>query len=251
MWKDIDIELAKKQIIHDHTVLKNDQDCINYTQKIVNEHMDRNKPLWEFHLIENYSDKTSMVVIKMHHAFTDGIGYASLMSFINDSQFATTGSKPFPKPTLIQKIVLNLYTPYQVFIGYKLAHDIYTDDEAEKLFEIKGSPTYQNSFYGSKYINFDDIRKCYRRYPGMTFNDYMLGVISKAFHKINSKAKQLVITTPINLRDMPKSIDQMSLDNQVAGIKFTLPISDDIQSTMNTLKPELKELLHPKNVNAV
>ena len=66
------------------------------------------KPLWEFQLYEDYTETTSMVFMKMHHSFTDGIGFVCLMSCLNDEQFKTKGPKIIKEPSFFQHIVLSI-----------------------------------------------------------------------------------------------------------------------------------------------
>jgi len=42
--------------------------------------MPKDKPQWEMHLCEDYSKDTSVLFMRMHHSFTDGVGYVSMMS---------------------------------------------------------------------------------------------------------------------------------------------------------------------------
>ena len=67
LWKDIHIADAMSQIIKDDIVLKSHDEIINYCCKINNKKMDWTKPLWEFRVIENYTNSTSLIVYKIHH----------------------------------------------------------------------------------------------------------------------------------------------------------------------------------------
>ena len=78
--------------------------------------MDYSKPLWEFHLVEDFSDDLSAVIVRMHHAFTDGVGFVSMMSCMNDDKFKLKIDKKFPEPSLFQKFIFLLLTPYIINI---------------------------------------------------------------------------------------------------------------------------------------
>ena len=114
MWKDIDAETSKKQIIKCDKKIKSPEDWMNYAWEIMNEYMDFRKPLWEFHFVEDYSDDLSAIIVRLHHAFTDGIGFVSMMSCMNDDEFKLKISKSFKEPSLLQKLVVLLLTPYYI-----------------------------------------------------------------------------------------------------------------------------------------
>ncbi|RUA15511.1 MAG: wax ester/triacylglycerol synthase family O-acyltransferase [Clostridia bacterium] len=46
--------------------------------------LDRSKPLWEFHLIENLSGGGSFLVVRLHHAIADGIALMSVLMTLCD-----------------------------------------------------------------------------------------------------------------------------------------------------------------------
>ena len=75
LWKEIDPEIARKQVFKTDIELKNDEDCMQYLNQMANQKMDFTKPLWEFRLVEDYADGKSVVFYKMHHCFMDGVGF--------------------------------------------------------------------------------------------------------------------------------------------------------------------------------
>lgn len=65
-----------------------------------------------------------------------------------------------------------------------------------------------DKIYISQEMEFEKIRKCYKRFQGATFNDYMLGQLSVSldqWYKKNSisGAQKLSILSPINARPLP------------------------------------------------
>jgi len=42
--------------------------------------MDYDKPLWELELLEDYSEDSSVLFIRIHHGYVDGVGLLSFMS---------------------------------------------------------------------------------------------------------------------------------------------------------------------------
>lgn len=56
--------------------------------------LDRSKPLWEFHLIENLSGGGSFLVVRLHHAIADGIALMSVLMTLCDVE----ADAPWPEP---------------------------------------------------------------------------------------------------------------------------------------------------------
>ncbi len=56
--------------------------------------LDRSKPLWEFHLVENLLGGGSFLVVRLHHAIADGIALMSVLMTLCD----VNPDAPWPKP---------------------------------------------------------------------------------------------------------------------------------------------------------
>ncbi len=59
--------------------------------------LDRNKPLWELHLVQGLEGKRTVLISKVHHAMVDGVSGVDLMRIIMDIS-------PNPAPTVIPAI---------------------------------------------------------------------------------------------------------------------------------------------------
>ena len=53
-WKDVSADLCKSQIMKIQKQLKNDKELLEYNAELLDAYMDYSKPLWEFHLLEDY-----------------------------------------------------------------------------------------------------------------------------------------------------------------------------------------------------
>ena len=69
LWKEVDIELAREQIKKDDQQFDSEASFLEYFQHIANQKMHRTRPLFEFRLIENYTEDTSMIIFICDHAF--------------------------------------------------------------------------------------------------------------------------------------------------------------------------------------
>ena len=145
--------------------------------------MPLDKPLWEFYVLEDYTQDTSAVLARFHHSFTDGVGFVSLMSWLNDNKYWIRNTKLIPKLSLIQNILLTLAFPYFLYKMFSDSKKISTDKNAAKIREMKKDGDKYVNLFASKTFEFESIRKCYKRFEKTTFNDYMLGIVSKCLHK--------------------------------------------------------------------
>ena len=113
-WKDIHPDKALEQVIKCTKPIKSSEEWMEYACEIMQEYMDFSRPLWEFHLVEDFSEDLSAVIVRMHHSFTDGIGFVSMMSWLNDDQFKFKIDKRFKEPSIFQKLIVLLLTPYYI-----------------------------------------------------------------------------------------------------------------------------------------
>ena len=111
LWKTVDVEVALKQIIKDDKDIHTEEEVLKYYEELSNQRMDKFKPLWEFRVIENYTETTSMITFRMHHGFIDAVGFVSVMSALDDKQFSTKMDKKIKKLSLFQEIVSAITTP--------------------------------------------------------------------------------------------------------------------------------------------
>lgn len=58
--------------------------------------LDFSKPLWHFHLIEGYGDR-SVLLVRLHHAIADGIALVQVMLSMTDTQEEAPISQPTPR----------------------------------------------------------------------------------------------------------------------------------------------------------
>ncbi|MEP6902458.1 MAG: wax ester/triacylglycerol synthase family O-acyltransferase, partial [Actinomycetota bacterium] len=72
-----------------------EKDLVKLAGELLTEVMDRRKPLWELHVVENVEGNRSAMIAKVHHAMVDGISGVDLMKILFD---ITPDSVPPPKP---------------------------------------------------------------------------------------------------------------------------------------------------------
>ena len=136
LWKDVDRELSINQILEWKANLKTEVEWLEYLNNILDENMDYSKPLWEFHFVENFSKHLSVIIVRTHHSFTDAIGFASMMSWMNDDQFIHKIDKKFPSLSLIQKLILILITPFYIIYAMIVTAGITSDPNSATINDL-------------------------------------------------------------------------------------------------------------------
>ena len=64
--------------------------------QLLSQVMDRNKPLWEIHVVDGLSGGRGALIARIHHALADGIAGAAILNIMFDA--TPEGSHPIPKP---------------------------------------------------------------------------------------------------------------------------------------------------------
>jgi len=210
--------------------------------------MDFSKPLWEFDLLEDFSDDLSLVFGKMHHSFTDGIGFSSMMSLLNDEDKRFKMDKKFPEASWKTKLYRILMTPYFIISTLIKYHYLQSDPNTNKMNEINRTEKMRNKYFKSEFISFNEMQKCYKRFTKVTFNDYMLGLLGVSYDKWFRKygiegAHKLCTIIPVNMRPLPNNFSELKLGNYITSIKFELPIGENIKSNIDSVKQKLVSLL--------
>ena len=69
----------------------------DYVSEMASVGLDFTKPLWQFHLIENYHGGGSALLTRIHHCYADGIALISVMLAMTADNAAASLAKPKPK----------------------------------------------------------------------------------------------------------------------------------------------------------
>lgn len=96
-------------------------------------------------------------------------------------------------------------------------------------------------FLTTKTYDFEDLRKCYKQFDKVTFNNYVMGVLGKSIHEWYAKngvAKPgpLVMSCPVNMKPFPDSIEKVNLNNGTSAITIHLPVVGDLKEAIYTAK---------------
>ena len=241
------------QVIKDDTKLNSHEEIMEYVTNLVDidEEIDMTKPLWEFRVIEDYTQDTSLIVYKIHHCFMDGIGFSSMMSAMSDNQFASKINKEFIVPPLLTRIKGALISVVILLTTLFTKGECFSDDSAVKIVEETNESKYPMRFYASKEYDFEKVTKRYKQFPDMTFNDFVISIFGKSCNQLYKEygienAKQLGIWILINLRPLPTKYEEICLDDLFIMCPFPMQLSDDIDTVYKSIKPPTNFMKTPE-----
>src|SRR6266487_759604 len=85
----------------------------NLVGRVMSQHLDRARPLWEVWAVEGLEDGRWAMVSKVHHCMVDGVSSIDLMSLLFDSQPATPELavapwRPQPEPSGVELFTQSL-----------------------------------------------------------------------------------------------------------------------------------------------
>ena len=89
-----------------------EKELVKIAGELMTEMMDRSKPLWEIHVVENIEGHRSAMIAKVHHCMVDGISGVDLLKIIFD---LTPTAAPPPKPEIIKEETLPKDTAQMLF----------------------------------------------------------------------------------------------------------------------------------------
>ena len=70
-----------------------------FVSQLASSPLDKNRPLWQFHLIERYQGGSALVV-RIHHSYADGIALIQVLLSLTDTSREGSGSKALAKAWL-------------------------------------------------------------------------------------------------------------------------------------------------------
>ena len=222
--------------------------------RIISQILDRNKPLWEIHVIDGLKDGRCAVIWKLHHALADGISANRLLEVFLDT--TPEGSSAFPKPRqkrpaasdsaaarglagVVHTALDGLITAERGLLGLTqaLVGGLKQDGSAsllrllpELLLAVERLPFNRPCGKGRKFCwaEFDMAEvKAIREAVGGRVNDVVLAVLTRALaryvklHGQSTVNRFVRIVCPVNLR---KPGQEESLGNQISFLPVALPM---------------------------
>ncbi len=234
--------------------------------------LDRKRPLWQIHLVEDYEGGSALIV-RIHHCIADGIALISVtMSLVDggaapperkrrgaaqgaDDWIAETLLRPLTDVTLKALDVLG-DSPVEVA---KLAYQVLSDAAALALMpddsktRLKGQPIGRKRVAWCEPLPLDEV-KAVGRALNCSINDVLLSCVAGALGEYlraqgdEVKGQEIRAMVPVNLRPMDQA---HKLGNRFGLVPLVLPIGIEnpvervyeARRRMNALKGSTQPLL--------
>jgi len=234
--------------------------------------LDRKRPLWQIHLVEDY-DGGSALIVRIHHCIADGIALISVtMSLVDggaappererrttaqgaDDWIAETLLRPLTDVTLKALDVLG-DSPVEVA---KLAYQVLSDAAALALMpddsktRLKGQPIGRKRVAWCEPLPLDEV-KAVGQALNCSINDVLLSCVAGALGEYlraqgdDVKGQEIRAMVPVNLRPMDQA---HKLGNRFGLVPLVLPIGIEnpvervyeVRRRMNALKGSTQPLL--------
>lgn len=159
MWKDLTVEDAKSQIKRCTKKIANEDDILKYSNELITTKMDFNKPLWELHLAEDYPGGRSILFARIHHAFSDGVGFVSFMSCILDNPYKLSMKKKIEPKGFLSEMFYTFFGPlYSLHMTNKLKA-LSSDPQGNKITETTMEKRQPDRIFMTKEIDFNSVTK--------------------------------------------------------------------------------------------
>ena len=249
-------------------------DLLELVSRIHSRLLDRERPLWEFYLIEGLQDNRFAIYIKMHHAAIDGMGGVELLESIlakapgHPAKAAWTGVPPKPpKPQTDSRSLSEKTAKFSrqmgdragfikdlsgLVLGQGLKIIGAKDNTAPAPFTAPKSmfnvPITGARRFAVKALSLSEI-KAVGKEAGATVNDMVLGMCSGALRKYMREKdqlpkKSLMATVPVSVRQVNRSGNQITYvtANLATNEPDTLTRLDKIEVSTDSAKHEIEDL---------
>ena len=224
--------------------------------RILSQLLDRNKPLWEVHVIDGLKDGRGALIWRVHHALADGVSGAELMKVLLDPSPDVGPTPPKPRyrrarPKAAQQSLANgISGAINSTLGGLLEFEAAMLDFAQALFgDSKQSPlkglagllpeftasierlpfnkpcTGERNFCWTE-LDLADVQAV-RQTAGGTVNDVILAILTRALARYVKLHGQSVvnrfvrIVCPVNLRPPDQN---NGAGNQISFLPIALPM---------------------------
>lgn len=230
-----------------------DEALQDYVNTFISTPLERDRPLWEMHLIDGYagSEGGSVIYSRLHHALADGIALSQVLLSLSDASpdgdLEEAPSPPTPARGWVQTgahlagtlgaaalTLPRLATPGHLVDAFSLAGQ--AAGVATKLLlaphpssPLAGVPGVQKRAIWGKPVPLSDVVAVGHR-TGTTVNDVLLAALAGAlatYHRdCGIEAVDVPTMVPVNVRPADEPLPR-ELGNQFALVLLSLPSSLD------------------------
>jgi diacylglycerol O-acyltransferase / wax synthase len=232
----------------------------SFAGRILSQLLDRNRPLWDMHVVDGLKDGKGALIFRVHHALADGVSGTELMKVMLDPTPEIPKSLPVPRfrprrhPTSERSLADEVFNTVNSALGSLLAFEAGVLDFAQALVGEKQQQQQQGDMKGlfrllpelaasverlpfnkpctgeRKFcwteFSLADVQAI-RESAGGTVNDVMLAVLTRALARYVKLHGQSVvnrfvrIVCPVSLRHGEQN---EGLGNQISFLPVALPM---------------------------
>lgn len=240
-WHEVDYEETKDRIEvyrkgeFSHDVSSN-EGLAQYAYDELKVRFDYEKELaYNFKIIETGGEGEFkyLLIFKIDHILADGMSLMNFISALADNYhpliFPVTMSKSI---SVFHRVMFYFLFPIYTLITAYI--NIFKLKPVKTIFKngkkITGSP----KFALSEKMNLEDYIKLNKKL-GITFNDLMISIISSAIKKysktlIHGVPPYLLLCFPVNLKTLPKSIEEVEITNNTSGVCCKVQLIDNVKT---------------------
>lgn len=226
-WKDIPMDEAIKRIEIVDTkdiTFKTEDDLTDYVSKELKIHINIEKEIpYKIYIIKNDNnapDLRNIVLIKVDHAFADGMACtlicAGIATNYSANLYPTLASKEI---SILKKLLLIALIPYNLI---RIANNyIIRVKDRETPLRIHGNQTGIANIAVSKRMDFNEIRDINKKL-GVTFNNFITTInvtsMKKYYKEYHNYEDSIInIWTPIGMVPIPKRKEDIQINNNTSG----------------------------------
>ena len=236
-WKKVDVNTDN------HVMEIKDNENINtIINKVINIPFSEDIPKWMVYNIIRSGDKSSFIILKIHHSYGDGDKCTEMMSSISDIKKEPSKAelRNNVNEGYLMKICKSIY--YFIVSFCILAHFILFFKK-EKVF-VEPEKESKAVFCNIYNFNVDEL-KLKKKEMGITMNDLLYGLILKSIRKYANKDMNLSSSSMINLRRQ----NDIESTNNFAFAMFSTKVDESniftkVHNQMNSYKKVSNNLSH-------
>uniref|UniRef100_A0A7S3JG98 O-acyltransferase WSD1 C-terminal domain-containing protein n=1 Tax=Euplotes harpa TaxID=151035 RepID=A0A7S3JG98_9SPIT len=190
----------------------------------------------------------SVILIKFHHSFTDGGGMLNALTFLNDVKHKPKDLYASREIPFYMRLVTLLLSPYLLVLSLLQLY-IKRWEGSDKIQTADGANSGESTIHKSKVYNLNHLKACYKKYEGVTLNNYMMGIVSKSIHEwyvLNNVAepKEIIATVPVVMKPFSPTIEKVDIDNCTAGITFSFKLKAELEEAIRVNKTEFERFFN-------
>lgn len=245
----------KKEVVYINNEVKGDDQLIPFLCREQENNNFYNMPQYKFILLPDFDSEKSIIVMKAHHSFTDGLGIACLFASIGQEYDSTTlpGMKPVP---WIKRFFIFLMSPFLVL--YVLLKVQLTPDDNNSMKNSEPKTGRKTGAY-SKDLDLPAMKK-YCKANGITINDYTTSLLSISLREYFNKEKErtnalglskvyevpdaINVGLPFSMRQPVKLLKDLKMVNDFSSVPIRLELCKEFDDALRRVKAQFGALKH-------